>query len=556
MPEGDIAMMQTELQRPAPRATGRPAAWADFDAMARIDRSEAVPAHVRLFAGGDRHADPRDLDPELRARAAALIQPTTEAWLVLAEERFDPLHAERWCERLRGYGHAVARCFRAPAAVVERIYAEDARRRGIRAAAARSAHEGALRFEHWLRHAIELGASDLLIRVREEPLATTVQMKVHGAWRIAEQSDNAFGLDLIRAAFAQIRLDERLRNKAAYSPRTDLAGVARFPDVRNACVRLQQMVERNGFSLAVRVLDYEGLNRRYSALADLGYAEDQAAAISHALGRSHGVVLFVGGTGSGKTTALAVAVANSPNFAIRHWVALEDPPELDMPGIASVPVFSEGTYGATGGSGEDPFVAAMRRVLRVSPDGVICGEIRDRETASLTMAMATSGHVAAATLHASEAFLAFRRLTGRELGVDPEVLFEPGVVSLLVAQRLVPVLCDCALPAERRLASRFEEQWRLDPARLRMRNDEGCDRCRSTRPGYAGRTVAAQVVPLTRELLAIARERGLDAARSAWRESREGGFDEPRMLAKTIEEHMLYHVAHGRCDARDLAALA
>ena len=539
--------------------------WKDFEKLARLTAFDEAPAHLRLYAfSQDRHANPAQLDPPRRDTAVALITATSAAVVILAEERFTPEAARDWAESLRANGHAIAKWLRAPLDLVREFYARDAQRRKIAAEAASSATEGAKQLVHLLTTAMDRGASDIDIVVDEDAPRTSIRLRIHGSWIDHWVDRNAFGLDLMRAAFSAIKLDERVRGKVAWSPRADLAGVARFPHLRDLQLRLQQMVERSGVGLSMRLLSYEGLAERYRGLADLGYVPAQARELTRALGRSTGLVLIVGATGSGKTTTLNLAVATSPKFAERKWVSIEDPPEIDTPGIFQIPVATQGAFGAVE-QGSDPFAEAMRRVLRFTPDGVIAGEIRDRESAHLAVQMALTGHVVAASLHASDAFLALARLTGRDLGVDPAVLQEPGVLSLVVAQRLIPRLCSCCLTFTnwRRSAS-LDDQHLVqstlttvgaDPGSIRFHNAEGCEACNSGRPGYAGRAVCAQVVAFDGPLLETWRQSGIEAARQAWRQRRAANAAADDTTGRSIADQAVLRMKRGECDPRDVARI-
>jgi type II secretory ATPase GspE/PulE/Tfp pilus assembly ATPase PilB-like protein len=534
--------------------------WKAFEALPSLERLDDAPPFLRLYAfSADRQADPALIEPALREAGAALITATSAAVLLLADEAFAPERAQQWSDSLRAHGHAVTRCLRTPGAVVRALYQRDAERRRVAAAAVASASEGAAQLRAVLAAALQRGASDVDIVVDEDAPTTVVRLRIHGGWTELERRPDAFGLDLMRAAFGAVRLDERMRGKAAWSPRADLAGVARWPELGDLQVRLQQMVERSGVGLTLRVLSHAALAGRHVSLADLGYPPAQARELSRALARASGLVLVVGATGSGKTTTLNLGVATSPRFADRKWVSIEDPPEIDTPGIFQIPVATAGAFGALE-AGPEPFAEAMRKVLRFTPDGVIAGEVRDRASAQLAVQMALTGHVVAASLHASDAFIALARLAGRELGVDPLLLQEPGVVSLIVAQRLLPRLCRCALtvsawrhdaaPEDAAAVRATLTVTAADAGSVRLRHPIGCAHCATGRAGYAGRIVCAQTVVFDADLAAAWREGGLEAARRLWR----GRHGDPT-LRQTVAEHAIARMKRGECDPRDVAGV-
>jgi general secretion pathway protein E len=536
--------------------------WHAWDRVRRLQGVSEVPPHTRIYGGSaSRDADPRLLDESRRREAVALIQSTSDAVVIVSEDHYSEEATVAWAANLRAHGHAVTEWLRAPSAIVQAIYERDAQKRSIRDAVRKATHEAPVLLDEWIAKAIQQGASDVDIEVDEDAGTTDIYFHLAGGRIVQEHRRDTFGADLIKAAFSAITLDERTRNKTPWSPRADLSGVA---DVsaggRQARIRLQQMVSVSGFQLNVRILDYAGLFERYTTLQALGFSFDQEAAILTALGRASGLALFCGATGSGKTTALSVAVRSSPKFDVRKWVSIEDPPEIRTPGIFSHPIYSQGAFGGLTEVG-DAFTNAMRNVLRFKPDGVLPGEIRDRSSADLAIALALSGHVSAATLHASDPFIALRRMSGRALDVDPAVLAEPGVISLIASMRLVPKLCpNCSLPADtnqepNRRVARALERAGLDAQGMRMRNDQGCDVCRGASPGYAGRRTCASVVSFDRDLTRAYAKGGADAAHAEWveRRPRSGRWD--TLDGRTIDEHMMLRVAQGECDPADLARL-
>jgi type II secretory ATPase GspE/PulE/Tfp pilus assembly ATPase PilB-like protein len=530
--------------------------WAQFAELSWVHSEKDVPPFVRVYGGSSRReATSRDLPPQRRAQAIALIQNTGSAVVLLSDQVFGPEVASAWSTILRQHGHDIDRWMRAPAAVVDGLYKADLRRLEIRERIEVATTEAPKLLHEMLAEGIRRGASDLDIEVDEARKTTRIRLRIAGQLVVVEDRHDPFGVDLVRAAFEAVPLDERTRNKTPWSPRADLAGLAVFPSVRNARVRLQQMVSVSGLGCAMRLVDYDGLFERYEDLAALGFTEDQSRDILQSLGRTRGIVLFVGGTGSGKTTSLSVAVRHSPRFAHRKWVSIEDPPEIRTPGIFAHPVYSHGTVG--GPSDTDGFANALRNVLRFTPDGVIAGEIRDQSTASLALALALSGHVAAGTLHAGDPFVALRHLSGHTLRLDPDAIAEPGVISLVAAMHLVPVLCrwcchdaDQTSPAVVRTAAQLRHAGLRDDS-MRQRNDSGCANCSEGVPGYSGRRTCASVVPFDRDAsLALGRE-GSEGVYRIWRERRASSAAECDMTGRTVAEHMLFRVSQGECDPHD-----
>ena len=219
---------------------------------------------------------------------------------------------------------------------------------------------------------------------------------------------------------------------------------------------------------------------RKAALIDdmslLGLSPDIEACILEDLEVTAGVILLTGPTGSGKTTSLYTFMSriNSPEVKI---ITLEDPVEYQLAGVNQVQVQPEIGF---------DFARGLRSIVRQDPDVIMVGEIRDRETASVAMQSALTGHLVFSTVHTSDAPSAFTRLL--DLGVE-EFLLNAALRSI-VAQRLVRRLCACskAHPESEQLMTRYRLAALAERSGLAqpdLRQSAGCDDCGQT--GYRGR---------------------------------------------------------------------
>jgi type II secretory ATPase GspE/PulE/Tfp pilus assembly ATPase PilB-like protein len=159
-------------------------------------------------------------------------------------------------------------------------------------------------------------------------------------------------------------------------------------------------------------------------LENLGLDERQRVAVDDVIKHPSGMVLIVGPTGSGKTTTL-YSLINTLNSPERKIITLEDPVEYFLPGIVQIPV--EGDHNKVG------FAERLRAVLRLDPDVVMIGEIRDQDTARTALQAALTGHLVLSTFHASSAAAALTRMLDA-IGINP--LFA-SAMHLVMAQRLV-----------------------------------------------------------------------------------------------------------------------
>ena len=280
-----------------------------------------------------------------------------------------------------------------------------------------------------------------------------------------------------------------------------------------------------GESVVMRLL---GKSNRLPELVELGLANDEASRLRNIVEQPNGILLITGPTGSGKTTTIYRLLTHL-NDGERKIVTVEDPVELDLPGVMQVHVRSE--IGLS-------FASALRSILRQDPDVIMVGEIRDPETARIAVQAALTGHMVISTLHTNSALASI----GRLLDLEVEGYLLADVLRGLVAQRLVRKLCPhCSVPAPADRAETYE--WACSPAVLARahgaaadwREPHGCPRCNGT--GFRGRLGLYEIAAMTPEL-------GVHVRHHAGRQelltaARRGG-----ML--TMFEDALLKARHGR----------
>lgn len=193
-------------------------------------------------------------------------------------------------------------------------------------------------------------------------------------------------------------------------------------------VRLETVPTVNGMDVVMRLFNMQQENYN---LDRLGLAPDERAVVDDIINRPSGLVLVVGPTGSGKTTTL-YSILNSLNSEERKIITIEDPVEYQFPGIVQIPVDTN----AAGNDGS--FAKKLRATLRLDPDIVMVGEIRDNETAKTALQASLTGHLVLSTFHASSAAAALTRME-EIIGQNP--LFV-SAIRLVMAQRLVRKLDD------------------------------------------------------------------------------------------------------------------
>ncbi|MEI6969927.1 MAG: ATPase, T2SS/T4P/T4SS family [bacterium] len=239
-----------------------------------------------------------------------------------------------------------------------------------------------------------------------------------------------------------------------------------------------------GEKVCMRILDKTAL---FPNLGALGLDEQAYRTMKYGISQPYGIIYVTGPTGSGKTTTLysCLMEMNQPDVNI---LTCEDPVEYQLPGINQVQINS--FVGLT-------FAAALRSVLRQSPDVILVGETRDSETADIAIKAALTGHLVLSTLHTNDAPGAITRLV--DMGVEPSLLASS--LILAQAQRLVRKLCQACKKERKDLPIDTLRSYSIDPAIFdgaTLFQAGGCSRCHNT--GYKGRLAIMEVMAINREL--------------------------------------------------------
>jgi type IV pilus assembly protein PilB len=264
-------------------------------------------------------------------------------------------------------------------------------------------------------------------------------------------------------------------------------------DGRRIDIRVVTLPLVKGEGVVMRILDTGVVTRDFDSL---GMQARDRERFEAALAKPHGAILVTGPTGSGKSTTLysALGVLNDGQRSI---LTIEDPVESHLTGIDQIQVSLKA--GVT-------FANALRSMLRADPDVIMVGEIRDRETAEISIQAALTGHMVLSTLHTRDAASAITRLMDMRI----ETFMLAAAIDCVVAQRLARRLCThCKRPAELPASAVLEHG--LQGARVF--EPVGCIRCGHT--GYNGRIGLYEVMPMTDEIRTHVLERaGLDELRA------------------------------------------
>ena len=280
-----------------------------------------------------------------------------------------------------------------------------------------------------------------------------------------------------------------------------------------------------GEKIVIRILDPSSAKLGIDAL---GYEPEEKERLLQAINRPYGMILVTGPTGSGKTVSLytCLNLLNKPGVNI---ATAEDPSEINLPGVNQVNVNEKA--GLT-------FAVALKSFLRQDPDIIMVGEIRDLETADISIKAAQTGHLVLSTLHTNDAPTTLTRM--RNMGIAPFNIASS--VILITAQRLARRLCpQCKEPADIPHETLVEAGYRdeeIDGSWVTYR-PVGCSACNN---GYKGRVGIYQVMPISEEIQRIILRDGsaLDIAEQARREGvrslREAGLHKARIGLTSLEE--------------------
>jgi type IV pilus assembly protein PilB len=272
---------------------------------------------------------------------------------------------------------------------------------------------------------------------------------------------------------------------------------------RRVDLRITTLPTQRGEGATIRILDKDNAQR---SLDDLGMDGDGRRRFETAFRQAYGAVLVTGPTGSGKSTTLYAALQEI-NAVERNIITIEDPVEYRLAGINQINVNRK--------AGLD-FATGLRSILRADPDVVMVGEIRDGETARISIEAALTGHMMLTTLHTNDAPGAINRLL--KMGIESFLI--ASAVDCVVAQRLARKLCSHCKQRTIVPPQAFAEAGIRVGGDIEAYEPAGCSRCNQS--GYRGRvgiysvmTMSERIKEMTvsqspeAEIEAVAREEGM-----------------------------------------------
>jgi type IV pilus assembly protein PilB len=372
--------------------------------------------------------------------------------------------------------------------------------------------------------AAEDGASDIHFEPQEDSLVVRLRIDgvLHEVQRIPKRM--MAGVTTRLKVLAKLDIAERRKPQDGRIS-LNAAAAGRMMDIRVATLPTVE-----GEAVVMRLLDK---SKKAPTLTELGLSDDMRVKMENLIRRPTGAILVTGPTGSGKSTTLYAALTeiNRPEINI---ITVEDPVEFRLGGVNQVQINTRA--GLT-------FAAALRSILRSDPDVVMVGEIRDGETAKISIEAALTGHLVLSTLHTNDAPGALTRLN--EMGVEP--FLTGSAVSAVLAQRLARKLCThcCEMytpTTDEMIKARVSPEVAAAADGIVFYRKKGCPRCGQT--GYKGRIGVYQLLVMSETLESL-------AASKASREELDRAAIEEGM--RTLWDDGLAKVAAGLTSLEELA---
>jgi len=330
-----------------------------------------------------------------------------------------------------------------------------------------------------IRDALNFKASDIHFEPRGENVE--VRFRVDGSLREAgvlpkQYYDNVLNRIKVESG---MRIDEHLTAQDG--------AIQRQNGAQQVDLRVSLIPTVEGEKIVMRVLGSYVAGLSFS---DVGFGDTHREVIERAIARPFGMILTVGPTGSGKTTTL-YSLLKLLNKADVNITTIEDPVEYKMAGTNQIQVRENGNM---------TFAKGLRAIVRQDPDIILVGEIRDQETAEISVNAALTGHLLLSSFHSNDAATAIPRLV--DMGIEPFLL--ASTLEVVVAQRLVRRICShCrySLPASEALKGIHVKDMKWSQY---LKSDDtvyagkGCNVCAGS--GYHGRVALFEIIEVTPEM--------------------------------------------------------
>jgi len=287
-----------------------------------------------------------------------------------------------------------------------------------------------------------------------------------------------------------------------------------------------------GESVVIRILN----SAKLYSLSELDITKEDKDILKDLVTKPHGIIFMTGPTGSGKTTTLYSCLSHI-NTDDKKIITIEDPVEYRLKGITQIQINPKIQLS---------FARGLRSMLRHDPDVIMVGEVRDIETAEISIQCALTGHLIFSTLHTNDAAGAITRLLN--MGVEPYLI--TSTVECFIAQRLVRKVCPkCRIEykVDQKFIKQFDCNARIN-SKMKFYHGEGCDHCNNT--GYKGRTAIYEFLIPNEKICEMILNRASsgaikkEAVKNGMKTLRQSGWEKILQGITTCEE--VIRVTQGR----------
>ena len=402
----------------------------------------------------------------------------------------------------------------------------------LRSQAVRSHHDSVSHndlVEMVLHDAITRKSSDVYIAIHSD--RTQIHFRTHGVRYLHSEISRADGHEMARALWSLARSGQYEENAT-----TDTAfGFGGFR------IRANSMRDVRGNSIVLRLRDPGFI----PPLAELGYSEFQQRQIDELQWSAGGLVVISGETNSGKSTTLTSLMAGMPDTEM--IIEIADPIEIEFDHVTHV------EFDHYAEAAERRFRGILGGLVRQNPDTLFIGEVRDLQSATAAIDMSLQGKRVWGTVHSHSCLSTIARL--EHLGIDVNLLAQPGFLNGVINQSLVPIVCEhcCTTKFDDDIhTGRLQHKYQTDA--LRFHNPDGCSECVR---GISGQTVVAEIMVFPRDAAHPARQfiRDHDLASLAMCVREEGMLSKAAHAVTKIQEGQLDPVLTeeviGRIGTRD-----
>lgn len=489
-----------------------------------------------------------EIPPKQREKCIAIALETGRSWII-ADEQFakaNPQTLSALRAKLHGSAHPPDKTVYADSHIIESLYQTTTKVAKKTTDDMSLPPEGKL-FDEFMRYGLANRASDVhfeirgqhgQVRYRIDNEVEPMRNNVNGIYTM-EQLRDAIGF-----AYNMLQSD-KTGSHASFSPESRQSCMIPYMIDGKVCnLRYQSSNAHGGFDVVIRYLT-SGV--KATNFEQLGYSEDQIKMLDLAARTRTGMILIVGVTGSGKSTTLRTVVGNIPGKELLKIFTIEDPVEDVLPGVTQISV-----QRSLSDTSKSPMKELEGVLVRMDPDSIMVGEIRDGESGSTAQVFLETGHQVMATLHAASALGAFPRLLSEAIGFDMSTITSKQFWSLIIYQALVPVLCNhCKIPASEVMQPVLDTvtlKFGIETDKMCIKNPDGCEHCGYR--GTTGRTVIAEMIYPNRKILSMIRDGKDFEAELEWRGTSDKRADSPNMTGKTVFEHALYKASIGMIDIR------